>query len=365
MSSIMHLLSMSDIDINISDPRKHSDFLILSHTIKDYKNHSNDGTYWLTIEKRCLSLINMLGYDLQTGVWLCLIETNIHGWDGLAYSSLLFSRFFAKENPSCWPPADSGYMRSQIIEWYSNNVIPAVSNLDRNDLHIPSRTAIIESLGILLQQQVVLQSGKYSEFNLLLRELEKKKNPKKYFSSIAGKNDGYPKDKVNENIIKGDFGRRALKQNKKYNFTMYTIFFIAGVTIAYGVNYLNTPEIAWKLEKEFPGNIISSYILDGLDCDYNNDPWIKLKSRMDNFEYRINSVESNGGFLTISEIKTIIYQMQRDMLQSEQPILTQINNIQNKMVRGERPNSVDLKVADNNVKKLNCRLARIHAELND
>lgn len=364
---------MADIDINISDPRKHSDFLILSHTINDYKNHLNDGTYWLTMEKRCLSLINMIGYDLQTGVWLCLIETNIHGWDGLAYSSLLFSRFLAKENPSCWPPVGSDYMRSQIIEWYSNNVIPAIAKLNRDDLRPPLRTAMIESLVILLQQQIVLQSGKCSEFKLLLREMEldKKKNQKKYFSSTDIQGNNYLADKGNASVInnKGDALDSSLKKVKRYNFTMYTIFFIAGITIAYGVNYINKPEIAWKLEKTIPGNFISSYVLDGLDCDdnyyYNSDPWVKLKSRVDDFEYRINTVERNGGFLTISEIKTIVHQMQKDMLQSEQPILTQINHIQNKIISGEKTDSVNLKIIDDNLKKLNCRLARIYAELND
>ena len=52
---------MDEIDINVNDPRNNGDFLILSHAIDNYNAYLNDGAYWLTLEKRCLSFIKQLG----------------------------------------------------------------------------------------------------------------------------------------------------------------------------------------------------------------------------------------------------------------------------------------------------------------
>ena len=353
---------MADISINVRDPRENRDFLILSHALNDYKTHLNDGTYWLTLEKRCLSLIHEIGYDLQTGVWLCLIETNIHGWDGLAHSSLLFAKFLAREKPSCWPSMDAGSMRFQIIEWYSNNVIPATAKLDSNDLGIHSRSAMIESLRILLQQQIVLQSGKCLEFKLLLRSLELKEN-KYCTSSFDVKIKSERKDK--SDIYKNEQHGPLFKINKRQGLFSFTIPFIVGAAIVQCVYFIKKPEVAWGLEKLIPGNAISSYILDGWACNnnYNNDSWAKLKGKLDNFESRINDIERKGGYLTISEIKTIIHQMQIDILKSGPTVLTQIEYIQSKIAKGERPDLVELRVAEDNIKSLNCQLARIHSDL--
>lgn len=365
MSGILPALSMADISINVRDPRGNRDFLILSHALNDYKTHLNDGTYWLTLEKRCLSLIHEIGYDLQTGVWLCLIETNIHGWDGLAHSSLLFAKFLAREKPSCWPSMDAGNMRSQIIEWYSNNVILATAKLDSNDLSIHSCTAMIESLRILLQQQIVLQSGKCFEFKLLLRSLELKEN-KSYTSSFDVKIKNIRKGKSDVYKIKNEQHGPLFKINKRKGIFSFTIPFIVGAAIVQGVYFIKKPEVAWGLEKLIPGNAVSSYILDGWACNnnnYNNDSWAKLKGELDDFENRITDIERKGGYLTISEIKTIIHQMQIDILKSEPTVLTQIEYIQSKIAKGERPDLVELRIAEDNIKSLNCQLARIHANL--
>lgn len=364
MSGILHTLSMDDMNINVRDPRGNSDFLILSHALNDYKDHLNDGTYWLTLEKRCLSLIHEIGYDLQTGVWLCLIETNIHGWDGLAHSSLLFAKFLAREKPYCWPSMDSGYMRSQIIEWYGNNVIPATAKLGSNDLSIHSCTTMIESLRILLQQQIVLQSGKCFELKFLLRSLELKGN-KTCSSSFDVKIKNTKGDEADVCMNKNEQHRLCFKKNKRNRFFSFAIPFIVGAAIIQGVYFIKKPEVAWLLEKMIPGNAISSYVLNGLGCNnnYNNDSWAKLKGKIDGFEDRINDIERKGGYLTISEIKTIIHQMQIDMLKTEPTVLTQIESIQNKIAKGERPDLVDLKVVEDNIKSLNCQLARIHADL--
>ncbi len=346
---------MNDIDINVNDPRRNSDFLILSHAINNYNAYLNDGAYWLTLEKRCLSLIQQNGYDLQTGVWLCLIETKVHGWDGLAFSSLLFSKFLVKDNPQCWPGTEFIYIRSQIIDWYSNNVIPAIDVLNMADLRYSCRAAMIEFLEFFIQQPIVLESMKCSEFKQLLNSMKSHKSD----------NIGFQHNKHKEYSVAGKvkLQHHLTGGNKKNRFLIPVFFFIAGITITCAIGFIKKPETAWRLDAIIPGNVVSSYILGECTDNVDDDSWVRLKRQIDDFEFKIKNVESKGGYLTISEIKTLVHQMQIEMLQSEKPLSSQLNGFYNQIISGEEVDRLNLAVITERVKKINCTLARIHSEL--
>lgn len=357
MSCITHLISMDEIDININDPRNNGDFLILSHAIDNYHAYLNDGVYWLTLEKRCFSLIKQLGYDLQTGVWLCLIETKLHGWDGLAFSSLLFSKFLAKEDPQCWPGTDFAHIRHQIVDWYSNNVFPAIDELKRTDLRSSTRAVMIKFLEIFLQQPVVLESIKCAEFKKFLSSMKLPENDNGDCQYNTHKDDC--SEKNNKEKLQGGLSCG----HKKNSFLVPVMFFFAGITMTCAVNFINKPNSAWRLETMLPGNIFSSYVLGECSDNIDDDSWIKLKRQIDDFEFRIKDVENKGGYLTLSEIKTLVHQMQIGLLQSEKPLSSQLNSIHKKIINGEEIEPLSLEIVTNRVKKVNCTLASIHAEL--
>ncbi|EEW2259953.1 hypothetical protein D9F30_23500 [Escherichia coli] len=357
MSCVTHLISMDEIDINVNDPRNNGDFLILSHAIDNYNAYLNDGAYWLTLEKRCLSLIKQFGYDLQTGVWLCLIETKVHGWDGLAFSSLLFSKFLAKKDPQCWPGADFAHIRHQIIDWYGNNVFSAIDELKRTDLRSSTRAAMIKFLEIFLQQSVVLESIKCSEFKKLLCSMKLPTNNNGDRQYNMDKNDYSEKnnkDKLQNCLSCG---------HKKNSSLVPVMFFLAGVTITYAVNFINQPKTAWRLDAMLPGNVFSSYALGECSDNIDDEPWINLKRQIDDFEFRIKDVESKGGYLTLSEIKTLVHKMQIGILQIEKPLSSQLNSIYNKIINGEEIEPLSLEIINDRVRKINCTLSGIHAEL--
>ncbi|MDD9069637.1 hypothetical protein LAY91_26010, partial [Escherichia coli] len=63
-----------DLAINTTSPRNNKEFLWVSYSINNLNSVKYGKSYWMTLEKRCLSLFSDSGYDLQTGVWFCLIS---------------------------------------------------------------------------------------------------------------------------------------------------------------------------------------------------------------------------------------------------------------------------------------------------
>lgn len=86
-----------DLAINTTSPRNNKEFLWVSYSINNLNSVKYGKSYWMTLEKRCLSLFSDSGYDLQTGVWFCLISAHLYGWEGLAISSWKFADTFVTQ----------------------------------------------------------------------------------------------------------------------------------------------------------------------------------------------------------------------------------------------------------------------------
>ncbi|HGT9221481.1 TPA: VasL domain-containing protein, partial [Escherichia coli] len=151
--------------------------------------------------------------------------------------------------------------------------------------------------------------------------------------------------------------------HKKNSSLVPVMFFLAGVTITYAVNFINQPKTAWRLDAMLPGNVFSSYALGECSDNIDDEPWINLKRQIDDFEFRIKDVESKGGYLTLSEIKTLVHKMQIGILQIEKPLSSQLNSIYNKIINGEEIEPLSLEIINDRVRKINCTLSGIHAEL--
>ena len=83
-----------DIAVSTTDPRNNKEFLWISYSMNNLSPAKCERAYWMTLEKRCLSLFMENGYDLQTGAWFCLISANLYSWEGLALYSWKFADSF-------------------------------------------------------------------------------------------------------------------------------------------------------------------------------------------------------------------------------------------------------------------------------
>ena len=159
-----------DLTVNTTDPKNNKEFLWLSYSINNLSSVKYEKSYWMTLEKRCLSLFSENGYDLQTGAWFCLISSHLHSWEGLAIASWKFADSFVKQK-KCWPPSTATQMRANILIWYIKNVIPAIQTLPDDEKTYSSLTLLEDALILLTELEYNLFSDKCFIISNMLAEL--------------------------------------------------------------------------------------------------------------------------------------------------------------------------------------------------
>lgn len=146
---------LSKLSINTNDPRQCNEFLWLRYNINSINLGSLEKIYWMALEKRCLSLFQKKGYDLQTGAWYCMIAAQLYSWDGVANASWKFAECIIKEK-NCWPPASTNQLRAQVLGWYINHVIPVINLLPKEEQTFSSLCLLEDSLMLLSEMEYVL-----------------------------------------------------------------------------------------------------------------------------------------------------------------------------------------------------------------
>lgn len=116
--------NLQTLKINSHDPRCHQTFLQLSNDMHRWKQHTHDASWWMERESGCLALFKQHGYELQSGIWYCLIACHRSGWKGLATASMLFAEGFARQQQPCWPPLAAHDLRRQMLESYCAQILP-------------------------------------------------------------------------------------------------------------------------------------------------------------------------------------------------------------------------------------------------
>ncbi|WP_338013361.1 hypothetical protein [Escherichia coli] len=147
-----------DLTVNTTNPINNKEFLWVSYNINNSTAKKYEKSYWMTLEKKCLSLFGINGYDLQTGAWFCLISAHLYSWEGLAVASWKFADTFVKQK-QCWPPLTASQMRTNTLIWYIKNVIPAMQMLSDDPKTDSSLRLLEDSLALLTEFENNLFSG--------------------------------------------------------------------------------------------------------------------------------------------------------------------------------------------------------------
>lgn len=161
-----------DLTVNTTDPKNNKEFLWLSYSINNLSSVKYEKSYWMTLEKRCLSLFSENGYDLQTGAWFCLISSHLYSWEGLAISSWKFADSFVKQK-KYWPQSTATQTRVNILVWYIENVIPVMQTLPDDEKTHSSLTLLEDALTLLTELEYNLLSGKFFIISDMLAELSR------------------------------------------------------------------------------------------------------------------------------------------------------------------------------------------------
>lgn len=348
-----------DVTINTTDPKNNKEFLWLSYSINNLSSVKHEKAYWMTLEKRCLSLFSDNGYDLQTGAWFCLISTQLYSWEGLAISSWKFADSFVKQK-KCWPPVTATQMRINILVWYIKNVIPAIHTLSNDERTYSSLTLLEDSLTLLTELEYNLLSGKSFIIYDMLSDLKRQKKPNSKKSQSFSRSLA---PHVDTNVISGSKHSNLIQNRKNTSIYCNIMTFISGVSITLFINYSLKPETAVKLKSVIPDSFLTEMVMNYSGCsEYTPDPtdsWTLLSKKIDDFAETLNTIENNGGYITISKLKTIAYDMKNTFLEYDIPVNVRISKLYNNVYVDKKDINRELETIKYNINKFNCQISEL------
>ena len=435
------MVNLKALKINGHDPRLSKAFLLLSNALSSLNGTLPTTTNWHSLEDKCFQLFRDYGYDLQNGVWFCLISMRLNGWAGLAQSLELLSSAFIHNNLRCWPPAAAAQQRQQLIDWFCANVATQIYTLRYGSQNNGEIRQVERCIGLLCEYA----KGQSSRSHDSLKNLH-------YFLQVRCRSVPYPaqkvgaripplpvtksvavKDKLTEVKAKSEPEVATLPENTLSQFLPVSELhpwlwalggLAAGIVLclaaAVSWHFLQQPalsetltapiaqlqhgeqelERAWRnasasdiqqqmqailqqgapvlnwlsnqptdaflrqgerlsrvLEASFPNNDISARWQRSLQEKAGIIPaldgYITVAKHLDELETRLLNAERNKSkYMTVSELKTMVYQLRQDLRSTGVPAETLLWEIQQQQARGETVNPALLKQTEQRIDAL-------------
>ncbi|HFT9575195.1 TPA: VasL domain-containing protein, partial [Escherichia coli] len=363
-----------DLTVNTTDPKNNKEFLWLSYSINNLSSVKYEKSYWMTLEKRCLSLFSENGYDLQTGAWFCLISSHLYSWEGLAISSWKFADSFVKQK-KCWPQSAATQMRVNILVWYIKNVIPVIQTLPNDEKNHSSLTLLEDALTLLTKLEYNLLSGKFFIISDMLAELRRQNgddteisDSEQHASAPSDTENIKPVSRVLSSDVKSNDipvqkNNVSIKDCEKTYRYYNVIYFISGVLLTVFLSYSCRPETALKLKRAMPDGFLTEMLMNYSGCSEitpdSTDSWTQLSKKIDDFIETLKTIEDNGDYITISRLKTIAYDIKSTFLENDTPVNVRISKLYNNMSMGKEDINRELEIIQRNINKFNCEISEL------
>lgn len=350
-----------DVKINSHDPRPHGEFLLLSYNIKNWKNHSRDGSWWLAQETLSLDIFQRYGYDLQSGVWFSLISCHRHGWSGVASASLLLAEGFSKNQRQCWPPTAARDLRLGILEWYSMHTATSIYGLPLTSAVVETLTQLESAISLLFEHAQLLQSRCQTDLKNLLDYLQSNKR-------TLQKREILSKVEFFELPIIQSSPSLPIKLRHPYPWGNYFLGGLVGVVftvlVIYLAFWLYKPSTAISLGKLWPDNRYSLYwerkLTEKTSSLPSTDSWVLINRQLDSLEQRlIDAEQKRKPYITISELKTYIYHMRVTLRDGGEPVQAQLFELQNKINSNQVISDAEINEVAAHLDALNSRLIQL------
>lgn len=334
MNSHSYVLNPQKLKINSHDPRCHQKFLLLSNDMKHWKAHVSDNNWWQEREKQCFGLFHQYGYDLQTGAWYCLVACQRNSWQGLSSASLMLANGFAKQQKPCWPPLAAQDLRRQILDWYCIHLLPVIYAL-------PLTTGTEQSLGQLLSAAELLQEHASALQSTQRHALQQLSHWLVSNINVVGRLMP-PPVAVSTISYVPQFPAGPIELPKSY-WREKCFWGITGAVIALSFSAiilnLKSPTVLAYSNQVWPGNGLFTHWRQQLEEKSAAQPedksYSQLNNQLDLLEQRlIDAEQRRKSHVTISELKTVIYQMRQILRQQEMTLENQLNTLQS--MRNER-----------------------------
>ncbi|EMV8789781.1 type VI secretion system ImpA family N-terminal domain-containing protein [Escherichia coli] len=329
---------INGLKINCHDPRHHQEFLVLSNIINNWKEQVSDRSWWLTQEKKCLEIFQRHGYDLQSGVWFCLISIHRHGWAGMTNATLLLAEALSRKQRQCWPPFAAIDLRRQIIEWYSTHVASIVYGLHLNSAESNMLVQLHSAVSVMLEHASALNSRSKVTLQNLVNYIHSSRLSLQKKTVSDKQLDPVPRPVKGELITQApvELVLRPSPVPWKTRLAGSVIGIVLTLTVVGAIHWLTHPSMAILLNSIWPANPISIHWQKRLTETAASLPtinsWQEMNDQLNNLEQRLLDAEQKRiPYLTISELKTAIYKLRLTLRKGGEPALVQLGNLQNKI----------------------------------
>ncbi|MEZ2578317.1 VasL domain-containing protein [Buttiauxella ferragutiae] len=340
-ASYQHSFSPEKLKVNCHDPRCHQTFLQLSHDMQRWKLHASDRSWWLEREKQCSELFRQYGYDLQNGVWYCLIACQRNGWKGVTSASQMLAEGFIRQKKACWPPQAARELRTQILEWYCTQLLPLIYALPLTAVSSATLQPLLNTVKQLhshagelhTPQSIALQQmSAWLASNIRTLE-EPVRSPAATGSVVPA---ALPPEFSLPPVSGSTPGVRWLWGGVGAILTVLIFATSSAIKNPVFMTYSNHlwPEnplyVQWRQRLERESATLPV-----------NDTYQQLNQQLDILEKRLLEAEQNRkSYMTISELKTAVYQL-HETLQQQQTLFEHQLNLLQAQVKENRPVSPD------------------------
>ena len=370
MTKANAILKPVDVKISCHDPRHHHEFLLLSNHVNGWKRHVHDRSWWLTQENQCLEIFQRHGYDLQSGVWYCLISGHRHGWIGMANATLLLAEAFGRKQLQCWPPLAATDLRMQIIEWYATNAATSVYSLPLTSAEPDTLTQLEEAVSMMLSHALSLQSRSQAALSHLLDYLRSGRRSLQQralavtpaVSAPASPGVQAAREPLPEPVVVQPHCRSRKS---------WLVSGMAGIALTLCAmsifHWLEQPSAAVRLNVLWPGNPLTvrwqRYFAEQRASLPTINSWATVNRQLEHLEQRLLDAEQKRkSYMTISELKTAIYQMRQTLQLGGQPVFAQLDEVQRKLDNHHPVSETEINAISQHLEALNSRLTELKSE---
>lgn len=331
MSATLSTTNSQTLKINSHDPRGHQAFLQFCNDMHTWQMHANEKSWWLAREKQCFGLFQQYGYDLQSGVWYCLIACQCNGWKGITRASLLLANGFAKQHPPCWPPLAAMEMRRQILDGYCIHLQPLIFALPTLGDKTFTQQELLNAITLLQGHAAALQSTQFAAFQQISAWLSENIEAVERRELSPGRLSAPSADTIPLLFsLSPALSARTIWQNK-------WVWGIAGALITLiimgTIQGINNPDALLFSNRIWPGNPLVTHWQKHLREESNAFPvdktYEQLSQQLNTLEQQLLDAEQKRKpYLTISELKTDIYKMQQTLGSQQKSFELQLNEVQ-------------------------------------
>lgn len=152
------------------DPRTLPEYTSLRNELNKLSHPARPDVNWVYVEKRCLSLFEQNGVELQTAAWYTLARTHLSGLAGLNEGLAILEALISRQWDVFWPK--TLHARMEILSGLSQRLQQRMRMLPLNNSHLSElyrAEALLTRLNAVLQRVELKHLSQFDTLRMMIR----------------------------------------------------------------------------------------------------------------------------------------------------------------------------------------------------